>query len=415
MPVVTVFGQSYCRGWEIAEQVAKALSDKLVLEESLIERTAEEFGASKSKLRTCLRRSFSLFSGGASRRRLYVAYIRKVLAETIAQDNVVYCGLATPLIPKDITHVLRVCLVADKEFRVGQAVEHDAVSDRRARTLVERDERNLLAWGEFLSLTVPPWDSQLHDIVLPMHSKSVEDAVSLIAENAQRPAVQTTPQSRQRAEDFVLASRVWVALAEKKHDVEVTAEGGKVTILLKKYAFRLESYKRKLEGLAKTVSGVEDVEVRIGPKVKTPNVWPPVDIDVPQKVLLVDDEKEFVQTLSERLETRSMSPSIAYNGEEALSLVEKDEPEVMVLDLKMPGIDGIEVLRRVKRDHPRTEVIILTGHGSDREREIALELGAFAYLQKPVDINVLSNTMKEAYARVALFKQAGPPSDDGVP
>ena len=83
-----------------------------------------------------------------------------------------------------------------------------------------------------------------------------------------------------------------------------------------------------------------------------------------------------------------------------LDFVEKDEPDVMVLDLKMPGIDGIEVLRLVKRDHPLVEVIILTGHGSEREEAMAEQLGAFAYLHKPVNIEVLTQVMKEAYQKV---------------
>ena len=72
----------------------------------------------------------------------------------------------------------------------------------------------------------------------------------------------------------------------------------------------------------------------------------------------------------------------------------------MVLDLKMPGIDGLEVLRQVKKSHPETEVIILTGHGSEKEEELAIELGAFAYLQKPIDIDKLSETMKNAYKKI---------------
>jgi DNA-binding response OmpR family regulator len=72
----------------------------------------------------------------------------------------------------------------------------------------------------------------------------------------------------------------------------------------------------------------------------------------------------------------------------------------MVLDLKMPGIDGMEVLRRVKRTHPSTEVIILTGHGTDAEEVLARELGAFAYLRKPVDIEELTETMKAAYRQL---------------
>ena len=102
-----------------------------------------------------------------------------------------------------------------------------------------------------------------------------------------------------------------------------------------------------------------------------------------------------------------MTPAIAYDGEQALAMIENDEPEVMVLDLKMPGIDGMEVLRRVKRTHPTTEVIILTGHGSDAEKVLAKELGAFAYLRKPVDIEVLTETMKAAYRRLEEGRTPG--------
>lgn len=72
----------------------------------------------------------------------------------------------------------------------------------------------------------------------------------------------------------------------------------------------------------------------------------------------------------------------------------------MVLDLKMPGVDGIEVLRRVKRDHPGVEVIILTGYGSERDRRLAKELGAFAYLNKPVDIDELSDVVRQAHLKI---------------
>ena len=118
--------------------------------------------------------------------------------------------------------------------------------------------------------------------------------------------------------------------------------------------------------------------------------------NLPAKILLVDDEKEFVHTLAERLETRGLSSSMAYEGEQALAMVAADEPEVMVLDLRMPGMQGMEVLRRVKRDHPYVQVIILTGHGSEADRELAEELGAFDYLQKPVNIKQLVDVIKVA-------------------
>ena len=114
----------------------------------------------------------------------------------------------------------------------------------------------------------------------------------------------------------------------------------------------------------------------------------------------MDDEKEFVQTLSERLQLRGMGSTVVHDGEQALSFIAEEEPDVMVLDLKMPGIDGIEVLRQIKHKHRNIEVIVLTGHGSKKDEKTCLELGAFAYLQKPVDIDKLSQTMQEAYQRI---------------
>jgi DNA-binding response OmpR family regulator len=115
---------------------------------------------------------------------------------------------------------------------------------------------------------------------------------------------------------------------------------------------------------------------------------------------------------------RDMGSAVAYDGESALHMVAEEEPEVMILDLKMPGIDGIEVLRRVKETRPDIEVVILTGHGSEVDRETCMKLGAFAYLQKPVDIDVLSETIKQANERIkqkkATVKTAGEPGSSGT-
>ncbi|MBW2163484.1 MAG: response regulator, partial [Deltaproteobacteria bacterium] len=89
-----------------------------------------------------------------------------------------------------------------------------------------------------------------------------------------------------------------------------------------------------------------------------------------------------------------------------LELISKDEPEVMILDLKMPGIDGIETLRRVKETRPEIEVIILTGHGSEDDRKVCMDLGAFAYLHKPVDIDALSDKLKKANEKIQQKKLA---------
>ena len=115
------------------------------------------------------------------------------------------------------------------------------------------------------------------------------------------------------------------------------------------------------------------------------------------KLLLVDDEQKFVEALSERLQMRDMENETVYDGEEALRFVDDKEPDVMVLDLKMPGIDGMEVLRKVKKKFPAIQVIILSGHGSDRDEEESRRIGVYDYLKKPVDIEVLVSRIKAAH------------------
>ncbi len=117
----------------------------------------------------------------------------------------------------------------------------------------------------------------------------------------------------------------------------------------------------------------------------------------PIKILLVDDEEELVTTLSQRMSMRNFGTNVAFNGEQALKVVKDEIPDVVVLDLKMPGIDGMEVLRRMREHYPDIQVIILTGHGTDKDETEAKELGAYAYLNKPVDIDVLVTTIKAAH------------------
>ncbi|MDX2448113.1 MAG: response regulator [Desulfobacterales bacterium] len=120
----------------------------------------------------------------------------------------------------------------------------------------------------------------------------------------------------------------------------------------------------------------------------------------PKEVIIVDDEKEFAKALSDRLHLRDIDVSISYDGADALKRIQEHPAEVMILDLKMPGIDGVEVLRQVKKSSPETEVIIITGHGSDADRQTCLDLGAFAFLQKPLDIEELETIINAANSKV---------------
>jgi DNA-binding NtrC family response regulator len=115
------------------------------------------------------------------------------------------------------------------------------------------------------------------------------------------------------------------------------------------------------------------------------------------KVLLIDDEVALANTLAQRLKMRDFKVGTAYDGEQALSKLKEEEPDVIVLDLKMPGMHGMEVLQEIKKAHPDIQVIILTGHGTDKDEEDAKRLGGFDFLKKPADIETLEHKIKAAF------------------
>jgi DNA-binding NtrC family response regulator len=114
------------------------------------------------------------------------------------------------------------------------------------------------------------------------------------------------------------------------------------------------------------------------------------------KVLLVDDEEEFCNMLSERLETRGMKVNAVLSGEDAVKRVEDQNFDAIILDLAMPGIDGIETLRRIKEMRPDLEILMLTGHGTVKSGIEAMKLGAEDFLEKPVDMKVLMEKISQA-------------------
>lgn len=119
------------------------------------------------------------------------------------------------------------------------------------------------------------------------------------------------------------------------------------------------------------------------------------------KVLLVDDEEEFVTTLAERLEMRGFDPSIAISGDQALSMVQDKVFDLIVLDLMMPGIGGLEVMKQIKSVNPEMPIILLTGQGSTKEGMEGMNQGAFDFLMKPLDIEELISQIHEALGKTS--------------
>ncbi len=116
-------------------------------------------------------------------------------------------------------------------------------------------------------------------------------------------------------------------------------------------------------------------------------------------VLLVDDEQDFLDLLGERLENRGMQVTTAISGQAALTKLSHQDFDIIVIDLSMPGMDGIETIRRIKAERPETETIMLTGHATLQSGIEAMKCGAGDYLEKPADIELLLNMIHKAQYR----------------
>ena len=127
-----------------------------------------------------------------------------------------------------------------------------------------------------------------------------------------------------------------------------------------------------------------------------------MDEKLKARILLVDDEEDFLKTLSDRLEIRGLKVNTASSGEDAVSMAEQQEFDAIILDLSMPGIDGIETLERIKAISPSAEIIMLTGHGSIDSGIKAMKTGAGDFLQKPVEMKTLLEKIGEAKNRRML-------------
>lgn len=202
------------------------------------------------------------------------------------------------------------------------------------------------------------------------------------------------------ADDLELAAKVQATLTRDGHNVSVCARKGALSLTINDHENMLKNMGRDLCDFVSQFDGVKSVRVGVGRGYHQADIYRRIRQEKALRLLLVDDEREFVQTLSERLQMRDIGSVAVCDGETALNMMRENEPEVIILDLNMPGLNGIEVLRRVKRDHPKVEVLILTGQGSDKDRETCLDLGVFAYLKKPVNIDTLSNSIRNASEKI---------------
>lgn len=394
MSSIALFPCTFTGGAGIIGELSNTLNLQVYTDANLFTDTVAKFGGTVEKLKKLMYSKTSVFNQFTLEKETATNMFRTILAERLHENGpYLFYGLHTSLIPPQVTEVLRV-LVADKKQNRIDRGEKDGLSNKEAKREVKNHDVSAFSWTDFL-FKKEAYDPSLYDLVIPVEGRPHREVSEEILKFYHKTAVLRTPESQQAVQDMKIAAEVERILLKTGHNLPVSGENGIIIITVENSVLNFAGLKKELTDLAMQVEGVKDVELRKN-KTYADSVYRRQNFELPSKVLFVDDEREFVQTVSQRLITRDVGTYGVFNGEEALELISEDRPEVMVLDLKMPGLNGIEVLRRTKELAPEVEVIILTGHGTVKDEQECMALGAFAYLNKPVDIDQLSATIRAA-------------------
>ncbi|MCP4672101.1 MAG: response regulator [Desulfobacula sp.] len=268
------------------------------------------------------------------------------------------------------------------------------LSEKEAVKEIYNSDKQAFLWTASL-FNKKAWDESLYDIVIPSRKFDALQASDLVSKHLEKLPFNDEEIIKQEVFDYQLSAYVESALGEIGQELKVKSKDGNVLVTIDKKVLMLSKFQQKIIKTVEAVQGVKSVETKIGQNYYKSNIIHHFEFETPLRVLLVDDEKEYVQTLSDRLKLRQFASEIAYNGQEALDFTDQEDTEVILLDLKMPGVEGFDVLKKIKEKKPHIEVIILTGHGSEKDRKTCMELGAFAYLHKPADIDLITETMKK--------------------
>ena len=256
MPVITINRGSYSRGKAVAEKLARRLGYECVSRDILLD-ASDEFNIPEIKLVRALHDAPSVLERFTHGRERYISYLYSALLQHVRKDNIVYHGLAGQYFLRHIPHVLKVRIIADLQDRVQEEMRRENISAEKARYILKKDDDERRRWGLQVYGT-DTWDSRLYDIVLNIHSVTVDDAVDILCQMIQKPAFQTTPQSRKLVEDLALSALVKAKLALLAPRIQVGSDDGRVYLNQSGAAEENERIE-EIKSVAGQVEGVREV------------------------------------------------------------------------------------------------------------------------------------------------------------
>ena len=262
MTIVTISRGSYSMGKTVAEKVAARLGFACISREVLIE-ASDKFNIPEIKLVNAIIDTPSFLHRLNHAQESYIAYIQSALTRHLCKDNVVYHGLAGHVFLKDVSHVLKVCIVSNFDTRVANLMDREKVTEREAAAWITKVDKERRKWTKHL-YGVDPWNPLLYDLVLKIDKFDIEDAVENIFQSASLPRFKATETSRLDLEDLALACEIKATLIDRYPGLKVSCVRGNVILYMNTNEYSANKLQGSADGLLAQLKGINNIEVHEG-------------------------------------------------------------------------------------------------------------------------------------------------------
>ena len=263
MAIITISRGSYSKGRELAEKVAQRLGYECISREVLLE-ASKEFNIPEIKLVRAIHDAPSVLDRFVYGKEKYIAFIQAAICRHLQKNNVVYCGLAGHFFVGNVSHALRVRVVADMADRVKAEMEREGISAQEAEKILIKDDAERCKWSTYL-YGIDTREPRNYDMILHIKNITVDDAADIVCNTVALEHFKTTPASQRAMEDLTLTAEVKAALVSSMPDVEVQAANGIVDITTAAPEVQEPAITAKLKKAAKSVAGVKEARIHIIP------------------------------------------------------------------------------------------------------------------------------------------------------
>ncbi len=263
MGIITISRGSYNRGKEIAQKLSEKLGYECISREILL-KASEDFNVPEVKIFQAIQDAPSVLDRLKHGKKKYIAFIREAFLEHIQKDNVIYHGLAGHFFTKDIPNILKIRVTANIDYRINVVMKRDNVSEEKAREILNKIDDERGKWSTYL-YGIDTRSAELYDIVLHIDCLEVNGTADMLYNLAKRPCFQTTPESKKKLKDMLIAAKGYSAIVNKYPDATVKCKDGSVLITVESSLSVEKKLSRNFENLIKDIDGVKEVKTFVIP------------------------------------------------------------------------------------------------------------------------------------------------------